>query len=458
MSQFSNLQHVRRTTPMGVRILLLDTGAIISPEAEAMLQALQSRSNKGIEEHLEVLAKKGSQGFISTYYVNYGHKSIGDCGSITLFIEGGSMLVAKALQDWELYNGQEGSTRFMDFQFQPFRNILGSELGNKMLEEWRRFYVFATPLIESDLTRRFPRKEGEDEKTYEKAIKARAFDIVRGFLPAGAATNFSWHTTLRQAADLLMRLRHHPLEEVREVADAIEDALNEKYPSSFGHKRYPETEDFNREWMRRWYLEWSTDKVRYPNFRGSLGQFKPHLLTKYRDLLRMRPPKTELPKELAECGNICTDFDLDFASFRDVQRHRAVHQRMPLLTDRFGFEPWYLGELPHEVTPLAIEVLELQKERLRELLNAGEDENLVQYYQPMGYRIPNRITGSLPSMVYLVELRATRFVHPTLRARALQSGEFLKKELGFTGLKIHIDPDPDRFDIRRGQHDIVIKE
>lgn len=458
MSEVSQLQHVRRTTPMGVRVLLLDTGSILGPQEVAMLQALQSRSNKGIEEHLEILAQKGPQKFMATYYVQYGHKSIGDCGSITLFIEGGTMLVAKALQDWELYNGQEGSTRYMDFQNQPFRNILDWELGELILSGWRTFYSFATPLIEEDLIRRYPRNEGEDEKTYEKAIKARAFDIVRGFLPAGAQTNFSWHTTLRQAADLLMRLRHHPLEEVRQVADAIEEALIEKYSSSFGQKRYEETEAFNREWMRNWYLQWSTDGKHYPDFRCNLGQFKRHLLSGYKNLLLNRPAKTEIPKELAECGNMQSDFMLDFASFRDIQRHRAVHQRMPLLTDRFGFEPWYLGELPEVVAKKALTLLEEQKVRIQLMRSTWAEENLLQYYQPMGYKIPNRITGSLPSWVYLIELRGTRFVHPTLRQRALKQGEFLKEELGHTGLRLHIDPDPDRFDIRRGQHDIVVKD
>jgi len=458
MSALAELKHVRRTTPMGVRVLLLDTGALLGPQEVAMLQALQSRSNKGIEEHLEVLASKGPEKFMLTYYVNYGHKSIGDCGSITLFIEGGSMLVAKAIQDWELYSGQEGSTRYMDFQYQPFRNILGNSSGNNILEGWRKFYSYATPLIEADLVRRYPINVGEDEKTYEKTIKARAFDIVRGFLPAGAATNFSWHTNLRQATDLLMRLRHHPLQEVREVADAIEHALREKYSGSFSHKRYPDTEDFNREWMRNWYLQWSVEKRRYPDFKGDLGQFKPHLLSRYRELLIKRPPKTEIPKELAECGNIQSSFMLDFASFRDVQRHRAVHQRMPLLTDRFGFEEWYLHELSSEVLPKAAALLEDQKNLIKSLRELGADENLLQYYQAMGYKIPNRITGSLPAQVYLVELRGTRFVHPTLRRRALQSGKFLTKELGFTGLRIHIDPYPDRFDIRRGEQDIVVKE
>ena len=43
-----------------------------------------------------------------------------------------------------------------------------------------------------------------------------------------------------------------------------------------------------------------------------------------------------------------------------------------------------------------------------------------QYYTGMGFNTTNRLTGDLHALVYLVELRGTRFVHPTLRERALQ--------------------------------------
>jgi thymidylate synthase ThyX len=97
----------------------------------------------------------------------------------------------------------------------------------------------------NNLKERFPKDNNADEKIYEKAIKARAFDILRGFLPAGATTNLAWTTNLRQAADKITLLRHHPLEEVKNTAIAIDQALKEAYPSSFGHKLYDDTENYN---------------------------------------------------------------------------------------------------------------------------------------------------------------------------------------------------------------------
>jgi len=66
-----------------------------------------------------------------------------------------------------------------------------------------------------------------------------------------------------------------------------------------------------------------------------------------------------------------------------------------------------------------------------------------------------RLTGDLRALVYLVELRATRFVHPTLRKRARQMAKVLEERFGKDGMTLYLDTDPDRFDVKRGTHDIV---
>ncbi len=459
-----SLRHVTRQLSNGGIVLVLDTGAIIGPEATAMLQALHSRSVGGIREHLKTLAEKGAQKFMESFYVGYGHKSIGDCGTASIFIEGVSMIVAKAIQDWELYNGQESSTRYIDFAQQPFLNPEGSVFGNEILEKWREFYVASQKPLQEHLKRLHPRQDGEKEAVYEKAIAARAFDILRGFLPAGATTNLSWHTTLRQAADKLMLLRHHPLAEVREVTAALEDALREAYPSSFGHKRYDVTEDYNKMWMENYYYFPNPhDAYFVDGMPAEFEVFKDDMdysyFMRYGNTLSMRPPKTELPKFLKEGGVMGFGYLLDFGSYRDIQRQRSVTQRMPLLTTDFGFEGWYLEQLPEGVRHKAEDLISDQEGRLAQMYeqNYYLDRWKLQYYVAMGYRTVNRLVGSLPSLVYIVELRATRFVHPTLRRRARQMAEVLQERFRRTGLALHLDREPDRFDVKRGEHDIVMK-
>lgn len=89
-----------------------------NPEDTAMMQALYSRSPKSVAEHVEKVKKTGSGKFMEKFYVGYGHQSIADCGSTTIFIEQISILADKAIQDWPLYSGQETSTRYVDMSKQ----------------------------------------------------------------------------------------------------------------------------------------------------------------------------------------------------------------------------------------------------------------------------------------------------------------------------------------------------
>ena len=451
MANLSDLKHVRRTTSNGAKIIVLDTGSLLSPEDTAMLQALHSRSTRGLDGHLEVLSKKGGSGdFMDMYYVGYGDKSIGDCGTTTIFIEGVSMLVAKAVQQWPLYNGQESSTRYIDFATQPFIDPVGTKKSKAILEKWRSFYLKSTPKLIEVLTNQFPRNQSEDDKIYFKAIKARAFDIIRAFLPAGASTNLSWHTNLRQAADRLMLLRHNPLKEVREVAAAIEDALREAHPHFFKQKIYSHTEAYNNTVMQNFYFA----PKKWPSFSCKTDRFNKTILKQFKNLLKNRPMKTEPSSTIRKCGIIEFDFLLDFGSFRDLQRHRAINQEMPLLSERFGFEPWYLSQLPSE---LRKEATMLLKDQVKAANDLGIDAVARQYYLPMGYRVPNEVDGDLKALIWLIELRATRFAHPTVRSRVREMAKVLKDKYGHLGLTFHLDQDPDRFDIKRGSHDIVMK-
>jgi hypothetical protein len=390
---------------------------------------------------------------MSSYYVGYGHKSIGDCGDTTIFIENVSMLVAKAIQDSMLYDGQEVSTRYLDFATQPFLDPLVFE-DRCPHNELRQFYIDSLPLLKDHLRKTFPIQEGEKESDYEKAIAARAFDILRGFLPAGAQTNLAWTTNLRQAADRLAILRAHPLVEVRQVATMIEEALQGAHPHSFGQKRYPASEEYRDLFMRSDYYfdvaEGASDAVVLAN-----NFLDTSILAKFRQVIEQRPDKTELPKFVAETGILQFQFTLDFGSFRDLARQRAVIQRMPLLTAKHGFHEWYMNQLPEDLAKKAYEVLLKARSFWRwGAITQGLDPRALQYYVPMGYRVPCFVAGDLPALTYLVELRSGSTVHATLREVAQDMGKIIEG----LGIKVYLDmSESGRFDVKRGTQDIVPK-
>ncbi len=451
MQDLTTLKHTSVPLPSGGEVLVLNTGSTIGPESEAMLGALHSRNPRGVRSHLEQLAKKGSDQFMASYYVGYGHKSIGDLGSTSVFIEGVSMLAAKAVQDFPLYNGQEVSTRYVDFSAQRFVDPVGKKASGAILEDWRAFYLSGLAELIPVLKERFPREATEEEKVWEKAIKARAFDTMRAFLPSGASTNLVWVSTLRQFADRVPQLRHHPLAEIREIADAVEKALLTAFPSSFTTQRFEKTENYLEEMQKR-YAYFKDAKAKEFSFRDRVDHKH---LAEYRSALKARPMKIELPYAVRDAGIAEFEFLLDFGSFRDIQRHRAVAMRMPLVGIEHGFEPWYLGELPPPLRKRATEVIKKQLAAIRKL---KLPDAIRQYYLPMGMRVAVRLQGDLRALTYLTELRSTRFVHPTLRDRALQMAKSLMKAYGKDGLVLHLDPEPNRFDAKRGLHDIVAKD
>lgn len=444
-------------------VLVLDTGAQLTAEDCAMLQALYSRSPDSALAHLDKLAKVGSGKFMGSYYVGYGHKSIGDCGGTTIFIEGVSMLAAKAIQDSMLYNGQECSTRYLDFSTQKFLAPGTANTGrlsqndNLVLENWRQFYVSSLDKVKAHVAEQFPRQSEEDETIYQKAVNARAFDIMRAFLPAGASTSLSWTTNLRQASDHLKTLLYHPLLEVRRIAEVTKKALAKAHPNSFGHQVNTETAEYYQRWMATSYLYLGSDShVNGPDEVTVQSHLDWEELEQYRPLLERRPKGAEMPKKLGHLGSVTFECLLDFGSYRDLQRQRAVVQQMPLLSTEFGFEPWYLAQLPDSVRAGALERLGQFENKIMSDLVSRWGLYEAQYFVPMGYQVPCQVTGDLPALVYLVELRAGSMVHPTLRRRAQQMASALMELGSSAGLVLHVDfSEAGRFDSRRGRQDIV---
>ncbi len=427
------------------QIIVIDDQTV---EATAMLQALYSRDPRSVNIHLERVKEVGAEKFMASYYVGYGHKSIGDCGTTTVFAENVSILAAKAIQDWRLYNGQEASTRYLDMQAQPVLNPIGKAEGEEIQKAWMSLYREILDELIIHLKEKFPKGTEEKEIVYDKAIKAKAFDTARGFLPAGVTTFASWHTNLRQAYDHIHLMQHHPLSEIRVVAENILTELKVKYPSSFSHKTYPEQEDYlvksvaatsyyDREKVSGFSYE---STVQTPNHGA------------WHDLLTSRPQKTELSGKFEKFGMIKFSYRLDFGSFRDMQRHRSGVNEMPLLSTKHGFFPWYLESLPEALRQKAEKVIAEQEKRIASLDTTPEEK---QYYVALGYTCAGELTVGLPGAIYIAELRSSQTVHSTLRVVAQQMGNALAEIVPDAAL--YIDYSADEWNTKRGNQDIVKK-
>ena len=428
----------------GRRVILIDD---VAPEDNAMLQALYSRSGESVLAHLKKVEETGSGRFMEKYMVNYGHKSIADCGSTTLYFENVSMLAAKAIQDWPLYCGQESSTRYLDFGARPVVDPIGSKKSQQTIATLLEFYRLAQEPTAAEVRRRYPQHPDEKDSAYEGAVKARTFDILRGFLPAGCTTQLSWHTNMRQAGDHLVGLQRHPLAEIRALGFQAQGLLSERYTGTAG--AFGQQGDAADEWQAK--LAQATTYHDGPEpeefFVSTVNE---ELLKEHKALLDSRPRGCVLPHFMSDYGQIHWTPTLDFGSFRDIQRHRNGVCRMPLLTTKLGFHPWYLEQLPEKLGREARNLLKIMED------NAAQNDPVdAQYLIPMGYRVQLQLTYTLPAMLYIFELRSSKAVHPTLRA-IVQDAIKLFREI-HPNVPLHVDEDPSGWDVRRGTQTIKEK-
>lgn len=459
------------------------------PHAEdnAALQAWYSRSSKSVIEHREKLAREGSGRFMDQIFIQYGHASVGDLGHATVYFEGISMLAAKALQDNQLYNGQECSSRYIDFGSADF--LTGSQyLGCEpqvadLLERMRSFYVNSLPKVEAFVAQQFPREEGQAETTYAKAVKARAFDILRGFLPCGAVTNVAWTGTLRNLSERLELLMHHPLREIRVMSAMAYKELFDKYPHSF-RKEYARIYDAEaygggieaallamedeevHQFLSQTTHFYSDILVTSPEHAENMDILGPHdlLLTGLPTLSRAvlqaitTHPRRHRPTRHggSQQYRMVVESVLDFGSFRDLQRHRGGYCSMPAVDPLEGFHYWYFTELPIEVSKEASELLDDVKALDHQLITANPTQQQRldnQYFMPMGCLVPFTLVYSVSQALYVAELRSGQTVHPTLRPLAQSMASYLEDH----GAVVHYDDRPDVWTVRRGNQDIVEK-
>lgn len=434
----------------------------LPPEDLAMLQALYSRSSESAEAHLDKVRASGSGKFMSSFYVGYGHKSIADCGSTTMFIEGVSTLAAKAIQDWPLYSGQETSTRYIDMSKQRIEDPVGTERSKELLRRWMAFYTSTHEPVVETIRQKYPptdddKKDKKSLENYERAVNARSFDIRRAFLPAGITTQLSWHTNLRQAGDHLTHLVGHPSAEISRIGEGLRTLLSEQYPSSGLDASLPSLSGIKKTDGQEAREAWEkklAEKCTYLPTDGAefCSVVDEHELEKWADIISTRPRGTVLPHFLSGLGQLTWRFNLDFGSFRDIQRHRNGVCRMPLLTTSEGFESWYLDQLDPQLAHAAQDLID---ELSLEIAMVSDDPVARQYYTALGYKVPCQVTYALPAAVYVLEIRSAKHVHPTLRRTIHKMVENFRSVL--PQVPLHVDMDADDWTVRRGMQTITAK-
>jgi thymidylate synthase ThyX len=175
-------------------------------------------------------------------FFEYGDDSVAQLGGVHLACEQASNLLTKVLEWGRLMSYLEQSTRYISYdtrlggRYRYYRDpaLLRSGYGTRYIGEMDRLFDAYAQLV-TRMDRFFraeiPKQANDRDFVYRQAIKAKAFDSVRGVLPAASLSNVGIYGTGQAYEALLVRMRSHTLPEARAYADLMLTELRKVIPS-----------------------------------------------------------------------------------------------------------------------------------------------------------------------------------------------------------------------------------
>jgi len=208
------------------------------PEIQAYAMAKYSRSALSMKESLKEISQQKAEKFLNTFYFQYGHRSIADLAHIALAIERLSILAAIAVADEQRWDGQERSTRYQNFRksgyYTPDFGEARVQLGDSTASAkdfYRETVEYLFTEYDSFSERMFrylveitPRPGEMKQESYERTLRARAFDIARYLLPLATNTSLGEIVNARTLESQVSHLLSHPAKEVRNLGELLKNA------------------------------------------------------------------------------------------------------------------------------------------------------------------------------------------------------------------------------------------
>src|SRR6187455_1633036 len=182
---------------------------------------------------------------------DYGDDSVAQLGGVHLAVEDASNILTKVLERGRLMAYLEQSTRYIPYterRGESWRFLVPAELdGHPLRAKYvdtlnGTFDVYARWIdpMRTWFEQRHPRAAGDSDAVYRSAIRAKALDTLRGLLPAATQSNVGIYGTGQAYESLLLRMRAHPLAEVREASGAMLAELRKIIPAFLVRVDQPE--------------------------------------------------------------------------------------------------------------------------------------------------------------------------------------------------------------------------
>lgn len=440
------------------------------------LFARYSRSSKSLrrlllDEFMEDLPKlalqqqeshQRAEALYNRVFNEYGDDSVAQLGSVHLACEGVSNVLTKVLERGRLMSYLEQSTRYIPYNDQiegRWKYHVPAELKGEIRKRYcgvlnLAFETYAKWLepMEAYFRKRYPIGNETPQGAYKRTIRAKALDVLRGLLPAATRSNLGIYGSGQAYEALLLRMRASQVSETRAFAEMILHELQKVIPSFVARVERPDrgivwseylaqTEEATKRQVAD--LELGTDEIASPDV--TLTDFDPEgelkvvaaalyastsisdaqLISKVKQLRQEeraailkayvgeRKNRRHRPGRAFERTHYRFDILTDYATFRDLQRHRLLTIEWQTLTTKHGY-----------LVPEAIEEAGALQE-WRKVMNASEElhQELIahKYYEAapytvmMAYRVRFYMEMNAREAMHVIELRTTPQGHAAYR-------------------------------------------
>ncbi|MBV9169594.1 MAG: FAD-dependent thymidylate synthase [Chloroflexi bacterium] len=202
----------------------------VPPEIQAYALAKYSRSSQGMLESIQELSQQKAEQFLTTFYFQYGHRSIADLAHLVFGLEQISILAAIAVVDEPVWDGQERSTRYQPFRKTGWhlpdevRGTPGQAVFERTAETLLGAYEHLSHALVEQLMDAVSRPPEMADGTYRRTLRARAFDVARSLLPLATYTSVGQIVSARVLERQISRLLSSPYAEIRAVASELKQA------------------------------------------------------------------------------------------------------------------------------------------------------------------------------------------------------------------------------------------
>ena len=412
-------------------------------------------------------------------FLEYGDDSVAQLGGVHLAVEDASQLLAKVLERGRLAGYLEQSTRYIPYDARPFRYHVPAEIEDARLaaryravldDAFERYARWLEP-TQAFYRERFPQDPADPDGVYRATIRAKALDTLRPMLPVATRTNIGIYASAQSFEQLLLRMRGHPLAEMRGCADLMLGELRKLIPAFLTRVDAPDRGGAWTEYLSKarsdtaavasellagiepeprpevTLVEWDPDaevKIVAAALYEAGGLPDDQLLDVARALpgddrarvlaayVGPRGNRRHRPGRAFERAGYRFDVLCDYGAFRDLQRHRMLTIQWQRITPDHGFE------LAPDVREVGAEedwraVMDASGELYTDLLGAyGPD--VAQYAVSMAYRIRFAMQMNAREALHLVELRSSPQGHPVYRRIAQEMHRLIRDVAGHGAL------------------------